>query len=723
MTLTQQFILVSFFPLSFLGMIVYLWRAQIQRRSLIAGWTLTLLVTAVWASSVLRYYGGIRFDSNVVIAWGAFGRYCFTLTTLTLLYATTLRLGLPRPKSLFTVLFCAAFGLIAFGIDPVIWPVRLPLWELNGRLIGSFEVWAGVWVVSWLIPLIAAWILLQQINHSLPQSLYRNQIHYWFVVIFLYMAGGVFASIYQPGQPGWQELSFLLIIPAAWIGSVSLVYTPLPNLQHAARQVLARLSGTLIVFALTWLAFYLIANNLTRLPNAQTSPLIPAAAIFAAAFTVTYRLVNRVMQQVFLPSPKQKAVLMADYTNAIGNLPEPVQLGELLLRIVQSSVDVSEGWAFAASDGPGGKLLLRPLATLTLPLPDPIDLSGHSPLANHFRQQHIPLLQSDIDGLVAFDHMSPSERTILQKWQKSLFMPLHAGDSLIGLVVLGKKGSNELFNPTDFELLNALSSQIGPLLAQAQNLQNLRRINQYVFQQNQALAREQRHLQELTHLYDQFMQLIGPDLRDPFTPLYKRLQRVKDDAPEVEKKLAHDISEGLNNLKDPVDNLINLSVRLQKREMFHFEQLNLHDVAELAIRSLATMAEARRVRIELDKQSPSTAVIGDARQLQEAIQNLLHNAIKFNKIGGVVRLECGATSEEVYLRVVDTGVGIPPERLENLWDGFKRVEKIRNVVRGPGLGLTLTKFIIAAHNGRIEAHSKYGAGSNFAFYLPLVFDE
>jgi signal transduction histidine kinase len=113
--------------------------------------------------------------------------------------------------------------------------------------------------------------------------------------------------------------------------------------------------------------------------------------------------------------------------------------------------------------------------------------------------------------------------------------------------------------------------------------------------------------------------------------------------------------------------------------------------------------------------------------LTEAAQHLLHNAIKFNKIGGVVRIECGVTGGEVYMHVADTGVGIPADRLDSIWSGLAEFQNGRNGSRrptkGPGLGLALTHFIISAHSGRVEAESKYGSGSRFAFYLPLVLDE
>ena len=77
---------------------------------------------------------------------------------------------------------------------------------------------------------------------------------------------------------------------------------------------------------------------------------------------------------------------------------------------------------------------------------------------------------------------------------------------------------------------------------------------------------------------------------------------------------------------------------------------------------------------------------------------------------------------DLFLRVVDTGVGIPPDRLERVWAGLSKL-KVNGNGRSGGMGLALSRFIILAHGGRVEAQSKYGAGSVFTIHLPLYFGE
>jgi signal transduction histidine kinase len=167
---------------------------------------------------------------------------------------------------------------------------------------------------------------------------------------------------------------------------------------------------------------------------------------------------------------------------------------------------------------------------------------------------------------------------------------------------------------------------------------------------------------------------------------------------------------------------VQTAARLQNRAHFQFERVRLEDVGHAAQRRLQPMAEARQVRVELDTQTKLPPIWADATQLAEGIYHLLHNAIKFNRVGGVVNMVCGIEGSDVYLRIIDQGVGIPEKQLDDLWIEFPALQTVPqngNGKRPARLGLTLTQFVVRAHGGRIEAESKYGSGSVFTLYLPL----
>ncbi|HIP70850.1 MAG TPA: HAMP domain-containing histidine kinase [Anaerolineae bacterium] len=724
MTLTQQLLIIAIVPLALLGMLISLWRSKVRRRRLFLHWSFTLAMSAIWATSVLRTFGGVMLPPIIIYNWGIAGTYALPLAAMGLLWTTAVYFSTSPKYTRIAIFISGALWVTAVLLDPVIWGNSLPQIKLIGESTRQFDLWAAAWIASWLVPTVGAWMQTQQINADLPQSLYRNRVRYWLLVIFLFFVGSLLASIQQPQQPGWNQAGLLVNFLAMLTGTLTLRRRNLPDLKLAFRQLMSRLTGILIIFGLTLAALYFIVQFVSGLPtNTQTLTLIVVAFVFAVFFAWLVQKVNRLTRRIFLPSTARKAAIMADYDNVSGNLPDPPALGQLLLRMVQTNLATDDAWLFLVDDAPGGKLVLRPLTGLSTTPQETIDFSHDDPVAIYLRQKRDALAQYDINTLDSFDSVPEDTRETLRGWQRVLYKPLHAGESLIGVLALGAKYNGQAYDEKDLELLDALVIQTTPLLAQSCHVASLRRINDFVFSQNQTIARDKRHLGELVTLYSQFIHLISPELRRPLNALSQEVQQFQDSSEdESQKAFAAQLDQQIGQARAPIDNLITVSTRIQMREEFAFEPVRLDRAAQKAIRNLRTMAEARRVEVMLNVDTPMTTVLGDEAQLTEAVQYLLHNAIKFNKIGGKVQMDIVAIGNQLCLRVQDSGVGIPPERLDSIWTGLSGVQANGNG-RSPGLGLPLARFIIKSHGGDVEVISAYGSGSTFSIYLPLILEE
>lgn len=145
---------------------------------------------------------------------------------------------------------------------------------------------------------------------------------------------------------------------------------------------------------------------------------------------------------------------------------------------------------------------------------------------------------------------------------------------------------------------------------------------------------------------------------------------------------------------------------------------------EVSLRSLLTdvvdlyefVAEERGVSLELDA-SVSLAIEGDPVRLRQVVANLVDNAIKYTPAGGRVWLEARPAEDALEIRVCDTGVGISPEEQERVWDRLYRGTPSREN-RGMGLGLSLVRAVVEAHEGRVTLESTPGEGSTFTIRLP-----
>jgi signal transduction histidine kinase len=108
----------------------------------------------------------------------------------------------------------------------------------------------------------------------------------------------------------------------------------------------------------------------------------------------------------------------------------------------------------------------------------------------------------------------------------------------------------------------------------------------------------------------------------------------------------------------------------------------------------------------------------DPDRLAPAIGNLLSNAIKYTPAGGNVEVTAGATQQEVWITVADTGPGIAPEEQASVFEAFYRSDRERRFPQGLGLGLTIARDLVIAHGGTLELESKPGEGSRFTVRLP-----
>lgn len=717
MSLTQQFLITLTLPAGFFLVLLYSWRVGVVQRQLARYWYLALLTAALWASTILSFYGGASIPLPITYSWQVAGHHLLSLLPLWLLWITVRSLAIPAGRSRFFMGLGFIIWLVAIVFDPAGRLIQLPPLKMAGQTISHFDLWAGIWVSSWFLPLLAAWLLARQVYWQTPGSLFRNRINYWLLTLVLFTIGGAFGFILQQNQPIWQEISALGQIVAAVLGAISLTHNNLPDFRLTARRLAAQLTASVVVFSLTWLALWLLARYLPHQTAMNTSlDLIFASAGFALLFMLLSRFARQFSQSLYLPT-SQQASLLIEQGDLQRQLLSPAGVGNLILRLVQKNLGVEDSCLFAVEEATGGWAILRPLATLSRREIIPASFHHDSPLLTRWRlRPTAPLTQFDIDILDEFKLTPAGELDTLHSWHYELFMPFHIGQQLLAVLALGNKYTNSPYSNEDFAWLGQLESQTSLLLYQAQTIANFHHLNNYVFAQAQVMIQNNRYLRELTNLYHQFATLITPDMRRPFTALNAELYRAQEASQKVDLKLFND---KLTELRVMVDQIITVSGRVAKQNNFVFEPVYIGELVNLVIQNLTTMIEARRVTLETEIDPLLPPVQGDNQHLTEAVQNLIHNAIKFNKIGGQVRIECGVANQELFISVTDNGVGIPAGRLDTIWQAFGRATNQERTAPGAGTSLFLTRFIVLAHGGRVAASSNYGSGSTFSLYLPL----
>ena len=128
------------------------------------------------------------------------------------------------------------------------------------------------------------------------------------------------------------------------------------------------------------------------------------------------------------------------------------------------------------------------------------------------------------------------------------------------------------------------------------------------------------------------------------------------------------------------------------------------------------VAEEKEITIQKDYPE-ELHLIADSNWMRQVLANLLDNAIKYTPSGGRIDIEALNKNSKVVIKIKDTGIGIPKEELDNIWERLYRGDDSRSQ-RGLGLGLSLVKAIVGAHSGYVEVTSQPGTGSIFSIYLP-----
>ncbi len=219
-----------------------------------------------------------------------------------------------------------------------------------------------------------------------------------------------------------------------------------------------------------------------------------------------------------------------------------------------------------------------------------------------------------------------------------------------------------------------------------------------------------------------FVANVSHELRTPLTAIRGAVETLLDGAlsqPQNARRFAEVIARHAARLERIVEDLLDLT-RLQSGAAAPLmEEIEIGALSDSVLGMVAELAAARRVELKADIPIEPISFRGDRRQIEQALVNLLDNALKYTEPDGRVVLGARKKSAEIHLAVSDTGVGMAKEHLERIFERFYRVDKNRSRdLGGTGLGLAIVKHIVQAHRGKITVESRLGRGSTFTLILP-----
>jgi two-component system phosphate regulon sensor histidine kinase PhoR len=230
-------------------------------------------------------------------------------------------------------------------------------------------------------------------------------------------------------------------------------------------------------------------------------------------------------------------------------------------------------------------------------------------------------------------------------------------------------------------------------------------------------------IRQLENLRRDFVANVSHELRTPITSIKGFVETLQDGAlqkPADAERFLEIIRHHADRLNAIIEDLLSLSKI--EREAEHgevpLEAGDVNQVLEQAVQSSESRAKAKRIVIEAQPSDQVTALI-NSRLLEQAIVNLLDNAISYSDEGGLVKLGIEEREDEWIIFVRDNGCGMAPEHLHRIFERFYRIDRDRSrKLGGTGLGLAIVKHIALAHGGHISVESSPNEGSTFRIHLP-----
>lgn len=318
-------------------------------------------------------------------------------------------------------------------------------------------------------------------------------------------------------------------------------------------------------------------------------------------------------------------------------------------------------------------------------------------------------------------------KRMLMSYKIELVMPLSQGGTMIGVLCLGDHLTST-YNVRDLKVLNTVSDEVTIAIQNALSVQKVKDLNAHLEQRIDSATKELRtsnaQLQKLDEAKDEFISMASHQLRTPLTSIKGYISMLMEgDVGKVSPDQKHLLSEAFissERMVRLIGDFLNVSRLQTGKFIIDKHPVDLSKVVAQEIESLQPNAAARGMTFIYKQPKHFPMLDLDENKIQQVIMNFSDNAIYYSKDNSKIRLELKAEKDYIELLVKDSGIGVPAEEKEQLFNKFFRATNARKQrPDGTGVGLFLAKKVIDAHNGKIIFETKEGKGSTFGFRLPL----
>ncbi len=340
--------------------------------------------------------------------------------------------------------------------------------------------------------------------------------------------------------------------------------------------------------------------------------------------------------------------------------------------------------------------------------------------------------QKSLSSISVHPDVSSSEK-INKVFKASFFVisPILPKEGDKGILFVGTQNTEAALTEGDEELITILSNEIGQALENARLFEKTWRAQQEleikVEERTHELTLALEEVKKISKRKTDFISSVSHELRTPLTSVKGYAAILMEEklgaVPAAVKERLQKINSHSNELVNMVNDLLDIARIESGKATMTLSELDLNSIIATVVDLIMIQCKTKNIDLVVDVPKDIPQIIADRVQIERVFINLLGNAVKFTPQNGKITIRAEKRANAIQVDILDTGIGIPAEALNLIFDEFYRVDNsINQQVKGTGLGLSLVKYIIEAHKGKIWVESRVGEGSTFSFTLQIKGD-
>ncbi|MFH1233881.1 MAG: ATP-binding protein [Patescibacteria group bacterium] len=673
------------------------------------------LSVAVWSYPYI--FWSISKTKEEVLLWFQLLHIGASFASITYLHFVASWLDLTK-KKLMKIIIITGYLLAIFFASSVFSPYFIS--DIIPKFFMKFWAVPGVLYHYYLIfffcyAIYSSYLLI--INYNKGTGVKKVQTRYIFIGMILSFVGG------STNYPLWYNINFppygnILASSYVVLSAYAIVVHHLMDIKLIMRRYLVYLMSLSIILLLA-----IAVRYLSELYFSQSAILVDflilvlSISIFSPLRNYFYRIANK----YFFSSLYDSIEVMASISDKLRSTMETEKIYEYISDILTNAFHVKSIGILTYNENAKNYIL------------------EYNNNFNALKQKEF-IVDEKVNEtikqnrIIIMEEISPQYKNnkffnLLLKFGVEILAPLNIKDKIIGLIILGKKESGDMYNDEDLQVLKVAGAQMAISMKNCLLYQETKNFNikleKEVEKATHDLRKTNEQLKKLDTAKSEFISIASHQLRTPLTIIKDYVaMMLEGDFGEFTyagRESLEKVFQSNERLIHLVEDLLNISRIESGRLRFNFVKMDLREIANSVVNEASIYAKKRNLKLEYKKSTKALPLVKiDEEKIRQVIMNLVDNAIKYTKQGKVI-IEIKLINKQIRFCVTDSGRGIKHEDIINLFKKFFRAEGISLInTEGMGLGLYVARVIIKQHHGKIWAKSAgEGKGSKFCFELPV----